>query len=44
MVTDALAIGSPGEETERGILGVVLAERDFGQFRTYLWSLSHFVM
>ena len=43
LVTDVTAIGSPGRE-ERTIFGVILAGRVFGQFRTYLWSLSHFVM
>ena len=32
------------DRAERAILGVILAGRVFGQFRTCLWSLSHFVM
>ena len=43
LVTNAPAIGSPGR-AERAILGAILAGRVFGQSRTYLWSLSHFVM
>ena len=43
LVTDAPAIGSPGR-AEHAVFGVVLAGGVFGQFRTYLWSLSHFVI
>ena len=42
-VTNVTAITSPGRE-KRAILGVILAERVFGELRTYLWSLSHFVI
>ena len=42
LVTDALAIGSL-DRAERAIVGVIVAERVFGQFRSYLWSGSHFV-
>ena len=41
--TNVTAIGSPGR-AERAALGMIMAGRIFGQFRTYLWSLSHFVM
>ena len=43
LATGATAIGFPGR-VERAIWGVILAGRVFGQFSTYLWSLSHFVM
>ena len=43
LVTNVTAIGPPGR-AEHAILEVILARRVFGQFRTYLWSLSHFVM
>ena len=43
LVTEVAAIGSPGR-AEPAILGGILAGRVFGQFRTYLWLLSHFVM
>ena len=43
LVTDVTAIGPPGR-AERTVLGVILAGRVFGQFGTYLWSMSHFVM
>ena len=43
LVTNVTAIGTPGR-AECAILGVILAGRVCGQFRTYLWSLSHFVM
>ena len=37
------AIESPGR-AKHAVLGVILAGRVFGQFRTLLWLLSHFVM
>ena len=43
LVTNVTAIRSPGR-AERAVLGVILAGRVFGQVRTYLWSLSNFVM
>ena len=43
LVTDVTAIRSSGR-AEHAILGVILAGCVFSQFRTYLWSLSHFVM
>ena len=43
LVTDVTAVGSP-PRTECAILGVILTWRVFGQFRQYLWLLSHFVM
>ena len=43
LVTNVTAVGSPGR-AELAILGIILVGRVFGQFRTYLWSLSHFVM
>ena len=45
LVTDVTAVGSP-DRAERSILGMILAGRCFGQFRTYLWSLvvSYFVV
>ena len=43
LVTDAPAIGSPGR-AECAILGGILARRVFGQFRTYFWLQSHFVI
>ena len=42
LVTDVTAVRSPGK-AEGPILGVILAGRDFGQFRPYLWSLSDHV-
>ena len=42
LVTNVAAVGPPGR-AKRAILGVILAGRVFGQFRAYLWSLSHFV-
>ena len=43
LVTNVTDIGPRGR-AERAILGVILAGRVFGQFRTYLWLLSHFVV
>ena len=43
LVANVAAVGSP-DRGERAIFGVILAGRVFGQLRTYLWSLSHFVM
>ena len=43
LVADVTAIGFRGR-VEGAIWGVILAGRVFGQFSTYLWSLSHFVM
>ena len=42
-VADVIAIRSL-DRAEAAILGVIVAGRVFGQFRSYLWSLSHFVM
>ena len=41
LVSYVTAVGSP-YIAERAILGVILAERCFGQFRLYLWSESYF--
>ena len=43
LVNDVTASGSSGR-AEHVILGVILAGCVFGQFRPYLWSLSHFLM
>ena len=43
LVTNLTAVGSPGR-AERAVLGVISAGRVFGEFRIYLWSLSHIVM
>ena len=43
LVTDVSAVGSP-DIAEWAILGVILAGRFFGHFRSYLWSGSRFVM
>ena len=43
LVADAPAIGSPGR-AERAILGVILTGRVFGQFRSFVWSGSDFVV
>ena len=40
---DVAPVGSLGR-ANRAIFGVVLAGPVFSQFRTSLWSLSHFVM
>ena len=42
-VADVTAVGSL-DRVKRAILGVILAGRVFGQFRSFLWSGSHFVM
>ena len=42
LVADVTAIGSL-DRAERAILGLIVARRVFGQSRSYLWSLSHFV-
>ena len=38
---DVAAVGSL-DRAKRAILGEILALCVFSQFRTYLWSLSHF--
>ena len=43
LVANVTAVGSPGR-VERAIVGMILAERVFGQFRPYLRSGSHFVV
>ena len=43
LVTDVTGVGSL-ERAEHAILGVMLAEQFFGQFRLYLLLGSHFVM
>ena len=43
LVVDVTAVGST-DIVERANLGVILAGGCFGQFRSYLWSGSHFVM
>ena len=43
LVSDVTAVGSL-DRAKHAILGVILVGRVFGQFRTYLWSLSHFVV
>ena len=43
LVTDVTAVRSL-DRAERAILGVIIAGRGFGQSRSYLWSLSHFVV
>ena len=43
LVADVTAIGSL-DRAERAILGEIFTGRVFFQLRTYLWSLSHFVM
>ena len=43
LVADVTAVGSL-DRAERAILGVIVAGRVFGQFRSFLWSGSHFVV
>ena len=43
LVADIIAVGSR-DIGEGAILGVILAGHCFCQFRSYLWSGSHFVM
>ena len=43
LVADVIAVGSL-DGAKHAILGGILAERVFGQFRTYLWLRSHFVV
>ena len=43
LVTDFTSVQSP-DRAESAVLGVILAGSVFCQFRTYLWSLSHFVI
>ena len=43
LVADVTVVGSL-DRAKRAILGVILTGHVFGQSRTYLWSLSHFVM
>ena len=43
LVADVTAVGSL-DRAERAILGVIVAGRDFGQFRSFLWPGSHFVV
>ena len=43
LVADVTAVGSLGR-AKRAILGVIVAERIFGQSRSYLWSGSGFVV
>ena len=43
LAANVTAVGSL-DRAERDILGVIVAERVFGQFRWYLWSGSHFVV
>ena len=42
LVADVTAVGSL-DRAEGTILGVIVAGRVFDQFRSYLWSGSHFV-
>ena len=43
LIDDVTAVRSPGI-AEEAILGLILAGRCFGQFRSYLWSGSYFVI
>ena len=43
LVANVTAVGSL-DRAEHAVLGVIVAGGVFGQFRTYLWSLSHFVI
>ena len=43
LVADVTAVGYL-DRAERGMLEVIVAGCVFGKFRSYLWSLSHFVM
>ena len=43
LVADVTAVGSL-DRAERSLVEVIMAGRVFGQFRSYLWSLSHFVV
>jgi len=43
LVADVTAVGSL-DRAERAILGVIVAGRVFGQFRSFLYSGSHFVV
>ena len=43
LVTDVTGVRSP-DKVERAILGVILAESCFAQFRSYLWPGRHFMM
>ena len=43
LVADVTAVGCL-DRAERAILGVIVAGRVIGQFRSYLWSGSHFVV
>ena len=43
LVTNVTAVESP-ERAEHAILGVIVARRAFGQFRSYLGSGNHFVI
>ena len=42
-VADVTAVGSL-DRAEGAILGGILTGRVFGQFRSFLWSGSHFVV
>ena len=42
LVADETGILSP-DRADHAILGVILAGRVFGKFRSFLWSESHFV-
>ena len=42
-VADVTTVASL-DKADHAILRVIVAGRVFGQFRTYLWSLSHVVM
>ena len=43
LVADVTAVGSL-DRAECAILGVIVAGRVFGQFRSYLWLGSHFLV
>ena len=43
LVADVTAVGSL-DKVKRAIFRVIVAGRVFGQFRSYLWLGSHFVV
>ena len=43
LVAGVTAVGSL-DRAKRAVLGGIVAGRVFGQSRSYLWSLSHFVV